>query len=484
MYDVEHLKKCVIKILIPKKFYNNQREIAGTGFWILPSGYFLTCHHVFEDCRKSNSDIFVDIEYNDKILQARYQPKLSNPSQDIAIFYVSDNSIQPLPFLPLCEDVDREIGEEVLVFGYRKDYTEGYTVDGRLKVGQRLTHVGEVLNLKTSMPDNSSTQGMSGAPVYDFKRVVVVGIKYGQELAGPSISYVHPINKVYIRWKELPFENAKALAARLNTNIEAKTSAQHKRVLDQQKENIFLVEGGTFKMGSNDFDNEKPIHRVEISSFYISRYLVTVEDFRRFLTDTAYITDAEREGWSYIYVDNAWDKGSQVTWECNVKGEKRLVSENNHPVIHVSWNDAQAYCLWMGGRLPTESEWEYAARGGKRSQGFKYSGSNEINDVAWYRNNSGSETHTVGEKLSNELGIFDMSGNVWEWCQDWFDANSYKDHSSINPKGPLVGTLKVLRGGTWYYSASNIRVANRDYDQPCSRGSNTGFRLVIPIYQF
>ncbi|MEA5480573.1 SUMF1/EgtB/PvdO family nonheme iron enzyme [Pseudanabaena galeata UHCC 0370] len=476
MDNIEHLKKCVVKILAPKKFNAKQRDVIGTGFWILPDGYLLTCYHVFKDGINKNSNTFVEIEYNGKPIKASYKAELSNPEQDIAVLHVTDKTIQSVPFLLLAQNVEQEIEQEVLIFGYRKDYDSGYLLYGTLRRGQKLNEVGEVLNIETNMPDNSSTQGMSGSPVYNEKKNVVVGIQYAQDPLGPSISYVHPINKASISWKELLEKNSTAFTE----NVEITTLIKRKKVLEEQRENIILVESGIFKMGSNEFDNEKPIRQVKIKSFYISKYLVTVEDFRKFIIETAHVTDAEKEGWSYIYINNAWDKGSNVTWECDVEGNKRSTSENTHPVIHISWNDARDYCNWIGGRLPTEAEWEYAARGGKKSQGFKYSGSNEINDVAWYVANSGGKTHPVSEKLPNEIGVFDMSGNVWEWCQDWFDANSYKICSSDNPQGPVTGTLKVLRGGTWYYSANNIRVTNRDYDQPHSRGSNTGFRFVIP----
>lgn len=129
--------------------------------------------------------------------------------------------------------------------------------------------------------------------------------------------------------------------------------------------------------------------------------------------------------------------------------------------------------------MPTEAEWEYAARGGNKSKGFIYAGSNDAYEVAWFKDNSSLSTHPVGLKLHNELGLFDMSGNVWEWCKDWYATYS-SDDMGINPSGPSNGTAKVLRGGTWYYSAKAQRVCNRDQDQPNSRGANTGFRFAIP----
>ncbi|MDD3153085.1 MAG: SUMF1/EgtB/PvdO family nonheme iron enzyme, partial [Bacteroidales bacterium] len=128
-------------------------------------------------------------------------------------------------------------------------------------------------------------------------------------------------------------------------------------------------------------------------------------------------------------------------------------------------------------RLPTEAEWEYAARGGNKSNGYKYSGGNILVHVAWCNDNSNSKAHTVGTRRANELGIYDMSGNVLEWCSDWY--GSYSSGSQTNPTGPSSGSIRVLRGGSWSSSARYCRVSNRYCDGPDSRNSNYGFRLIL-----
>ena len=155
---------------------------------------------------------------------------------------------------------------------------------------------------------------------------------------------------------------------------------------------------------------------------------------------------------------------------------------DNNPVERVSWNEAQEFCQKLSTligkkyRLPTEAEWEYAARGGNKSKGYKYSGSNTIGDVAWYTSNSGRKTHPVGQKQPNELGIYDMSGNVWEWCYDW--KGSYSSSPQTNPTGPTSGSTRVFRGGSWEYTAKICRVAYRDGNFPGIRGSYLGLRVV------
>lgn len=223
---------------------------------------------------------------------------------------------------------------------------------------------------------------------------------------------------------------------------------------------MIFVEGGSFMMGSNDGEsNEKPVHQVKVSSFLIGKYEVTQKEW-------AEVMGSNPSNWKG---DNL--PVEQVSWYqavdyCN----KRSRKEGLQPCYSISGNTAPAYwsqgkvdCDWSanGYRLPTEAEWEYAARGGNKSKGYKYSGSNDIGSVAWYGSNSGSKTQIVGTKQPNELGIHDMSGNVWEWCWDWYDSGYYGKSQSSDPIGAGSGSFRVLRGGSWFYYGSYCRVAFR-----------------------
>jgi formylglycine-generating enzyme required for sulfatase activity/predicted Ser/Thr protein kinase len=242
--------------------------------------------------------------------------------------------------------------------------------------------------------------------------------------------------------------------------------------------NIEMVQipGGTFQMGSNDGeDDEKPIHSVTVNDFYIGKYEVTNAEFAAFLN----VKGNQEEGgttWLEIESSNCLIEKSNGDFKARTRYE-------NHPVIYVSWYGAKAYCRWLSEtiqqnyRLPTEAEWEYAAKGGNKSNGYKYSGSDNVDEVAWYRGNSNPKIHSIGAKKANELGIYDMSGNVLEWCNDWYDTD-YHNSSSNNPEEVSNGNSRVLRGGSWYHLSNNCRVVSRDYSNPYIRLDDFGFRVV------
>jgi len=240
-----------------------------------------------------------------------------------------------------------------------------------------------------------------------------------------------------------------------------------------------FVEGGSFLMGGEDSeDKEKPVHKVSVTDFIISKYEVSVESFRNFINETGYITDAEKGKGSWIWKDSKWEEKSSVNWR-----NPNFNQTENCPVVCVSWNDASAYCKWLSNktglyyRLPTEAEWEYAARGGKESKGYKYSGSNDLNAVGWFFENARSKTHPIGEKQPNELGIYDMSGNVWEWCRDW-SANYTKD-DQYDPHGPDSAYSRVNRGGGFGYGIADCRAAVRGATSQNASYYSIGFRTVI-----
>jgi formylglycine-generating enzyme required for sulfatase activity len=221
-------------------------------------------------------------------------------------------------------------------------------------------------------------------------------------------------------------------------------NASFKVVVFSLPPGMVYVAGGTFQMGSNSGqDDEKPIHTVTVSSFFMDKTEVTQAEYRKVM------------GKNFSGCDDC-------------------------PVEQVTWHDANAYAQKVGKRLPTEAEWEYAARGGNKSKGYTYSGSNDLNAAGWYNNNSGSKTHPVAQKQPNELGLYDMTGNVWEWCSDWYSDIYYRSSPKNDPQGSNSGFSRVLRGGGWYYHYDNdCRVANRYWNNPDHGRNYNGFRLVL-----
>ena len=221
--------------------------------------------------------------------------------------------------------------------------------------------------------------------------------------------------------------------------------------------NMVKIEGGTFHMGATSEQGSDsyywvyPVHSVTLSDYYIGE------------------TEVTQELWEAVMGSNP----------------SEFTGNNQRPVESVSWDDCQEFIKKLNQltgknfRLPTEAEWEYAARGGKYSRGYKYSGSNNAYEVAWYGSNSGYETQPIKTKEANELGLYDMSGNVYEWCNDWYNQNYYRNSPQTNPTGPSKGWDRVLRGGSWFSYGRNVRVSNRSGIAPGYRCYDLGLRLAL-----
>lgn len=255
-------------------------------------------------------------------------------------------------------------------------------------------------------------------------------------------------------------------------------------------DNMVYVPGGTFTMGrttgSGDSD-ERPTHTVTLNSFYIGKYEVTQAEYSQYMPSPNW-TSGYGLGDNYPAYYLFW---YAILKYCNLRSMAEgltpcyTISGSTNPAnwgeVPTSRNAAwdAAICNWNanGYRLPTEAEWEYAARAATNNPDYLYSGSDDISAVAWYRINSGRSTHPVGTKAPNGIGTYDMSGNVWEWCWDWYSESYYSSSPQHNPKGPENGSSRVLRGGGWNGSAAGCRVANRGYHDPYVGGFNYGFRL-------
>jgi formylglycine-generating enzyme required for sulfatase activity len=277
---------------------------------------------------------------------------------------------------------------------------------------------------------------------------------------------------------------------------------------------MVTLPGGAFLMGTEDAtgfpdDGEGPVREVRVAPFEIDAYAVTNQRFAAFVEATGHVTDAERFGWSFVYAGflpgalrRQARRPPDTPWWCGVPGAdwrrpegpgSTVEDRGDHPVVHVSWADAAAFCDWAGLRLPTEAEWEYAARGGLA--GARYPWGDELTPDGEHRcniwqgsfpfRNTGEDgylgTAPVDAFQPNGHGLYNVAGNVWEWCADWFSADWHVTASRQDPKGPPSGDARVIRGGSYMCHESycnRYRVAARSRNTPDSSGGNTGFRCA------
>lgn len=284
------------------------------------------------------------------------------------------------------------------------------------------------------------------------------------------------------------------------------------------QEDMILIKGGKFLMGTQEKagfaeDGEGPIRNIKVNSFYIDPHTVTNASFARFVEETGYRTEAEQYGWSFVFyklvsettAKKVKQKVAQTPWWLVVEGatwdqpegpDSNIADRMDHPVIHVSWNDVMAYCEWAGKRLPTEAEWEFAARGGLVQKTYPWGdeltpeGKHQCN--IWqgdFPKENTEEDGYVGTAPAasfppNGYGLYNMAGNVWEWCSDWFATNIHKRGGKDNPTGAETGTNKVMRGGSYLCHDSycnRYRVAARTANSPDSSTGNIGFRCVMDV---
>ena len=280
--------------------------------------------------------------------------------------------------------------------------------------------------------------------------------------------------------------------------------------------NMIKLPGGKFLMGTNDEegfpeDGEGPVREITLDPFYIDETTVTNFQFAEFIKATCYITEAERYGWSFVFYGllseedqkRDYQVAAPTPWWYAVPGaqwnhpegkDSHINERKDHPVVHVSWHDAQAYCQWIGKRLPTEAEWEYAARSGLVQKKFPWG--DELTPGGEHRCNiwqgnfpdyNSLEDGFLGTAPAksfkpNNFGLYNMAGNVWEWCNDWFSSDFHKAGPRKNPAGPLNGESKIMRGGSFlcHHSYCNrYRVAARSSNTADSSTSNLGFRCVL-----
>ncbi|MFZ4520474.1 MAG: formylglycine-generating enzyme family protein [Bacteroidales bacterium] len=252
---------------------------------------------------------------------------------------------------------------------------------------------------------------------------------------------------------------------------------------------LLPIPGGTFLMGNENELATRNVHKVEISDFYLTEIPVTVSLFYQFAREVIENGEHEESG-SYMWMKSGFRFTGGINWQHDEKGQLRTHFNDNRPIVNVSWYEADAFCQWLGRktgkpyRLPTEAEWEYAAKRGVTGAdlpNLTKSGFDpvQLDEMAWYRSNSGSSLHPAGLKSSNKFGLHDMIGNVWEWCNDWHSPIYYRYSAFQNPGGPSAGINKIYRGGGWDTTPSFCTPTYRGMDKPEKRFNFTGFRLAL-----
>jgi formylglycine-generating enzyme required for sulfatase activity len=263
---------------------------------------------------------------------------------------------------------------------------------------------------------------------------------------------------------------------------------------------LALIPAGHFDMGTRDsieelmrlfpdapasarewFSREHPVHRVGLTRpYYLGKSPVTVGQFDVFVRATGYLTEAESSGGAYCWTGNEMERDPKTNWR-----SPGFAQGDDHPVVCVSWNDATAFCKWLSEkegntyRLPTEAQWEYASRAGTATLWSFGNDQSRLGEYAWFNGNSSKGTHSVGEKKPNAWGLYDMYGNVWEWCGDWLAEDYYRNSPSENPPGAATGSSRVDRGGCWDDPACRCRSAGRGRGRPVSRSIYLGFRVSL-----
>ena len=263
---------------------------------------------------------------------------------------------------------------------------------------------------------------------------------------------------------------------------------------------MVFIPGGSFMMGHDEGqDMEKPVHEVEVDAFYMDIHEVTLAEFKKFVDETHYVSDAEKKGGCFIWNGKGWEKTEGINWRHDELGDRHTEDKMNHPVTHLSWNDANAYAQWTGKRLPTEAEWEYAARGGVK--GFKFAWGNDplgqevvanVSDenlvkvvTSWPYTKGYDDDYVfaspVGSFKPNVFGLYDMAGNAWEWCADYFDKDFYSRSPKKNPRNDDPNERRVMRGNSWDGRPGLLRCSRRTSEVQSSSYVETGFRCVKDV---
>ncbi len=415
----EGLKKNVLKI---STLFTNGVEENGFGFVVGQRGsalFVATANHVVDadNPKVRAQEIKVGFFGRKGRMETAKRLQLSSINEDLALLEVKCPEGYSWKRDFVSKNVERNTKVSFIGRGDR------WTVPTTNQNG--VINSGEDVNHEITIDITSVFPGSSGAPVVSEKGIVGMLISDNQTEA--KALYIGRIKEIVEKWGYWGMV------------------VENKRV---------FVEGGFFRMGcSKGKGDQKPVHTIEINSFWMDKYEVTVGQYRKFCRETGRSMPPP-PSWG-------WD--------------------DNHPIVNVTWREATSYANWASKRLPTEAEWEYAARGGNKTKNYRYPGDNDPTKVAWYKATTGSGPKYVGTKKANEVLLNDMGGNVAEWCRDWYKSDYYAVSPRQNPKCTKISKVKVVRGGSWFCGSKNLNPKNRVAITPKSRCDYVGFRLVSDV---
>lgn len=475
--NIEELKKGVVRITAQADGKNK----VGTGFIVKfdsESVYIMTAAHVISGDSQPKVQFFSRQE-----VSARAQVKHAEGGDDetgMALLVVrgKDNVPPGLATLSLATVARVSGGEDIMVIGHPRGAGDWAVIKGSIAARQ-----GRYLTV-----DANIDEGNSGGPIMHSGQVVgLIGgaQRYGKGVTIGTVREYLEGHGVVLEERALP---SVAKASPPSSQPTQPTSGPAREITGKDGAPMVLIPAGEFWMGAPDGEGDKdehPRHKVALGAFYLDKYEVTNRRFQQFTQQTGYRTTAEREGSAWAFIEGkGWEEVKGASWQKPEAGATVFDSNRvEHPVVAVSWDDAQAYCRWAKKRLPTEAEWEYAARAGTTTTywwGHGNPGARLVENIADESakqlfnsimsgyNDGAVRTAPIGSYEANPWGLHDISGNVTEWTGDWYDEHHYSNSPERNPQGPSSGEYRVLRGGSWLNGPVDVRSAGRSWLSPAS----------------
>jgi formylglycine-generating enzyme required for sulfatase activity len=490
---IENLKNGVVKITA----HVDGKTKTGTGFIVRlekETAYIITASYVVEGDPQPKVVFRPD---DTKVFPAHLKGLEGDDRRGLAALVVKGNLPDGLETLPLNQDFHVTGGEEGIVIGFPLVPAVPWAVTSSVMTGQH----GKYLVFS-----GAAVEGNSGGPIMVTGKVVGVVT----EVSG-QYGYAVPIPIVRLALR--------GWGVQLGVAQERATAQPLHEIAGKDGAPMVLIPAGTFMMGSTKGEVDRainacvkelgqdqatcegwhkaelPQHKVRMDEFYLDKYEVTNRIFQQFVEQTGHQTTAEKEGSAQAFVEGTgWQDMKGASWRQPEGGQTVFASDRSeHPVVSVSWDDADAFCRWAEKRLPTEAEWEYATRAGTTTRYWWGNGSPESRQVENLADETAKNlmksimtgyddgslrTAPVGSYEGNPWGLHDMSGNVTEWTMDWSDETYYKNSPERNPKGPSSGQYRVVRGGSWVDEPVNVRSAVRGRFSPSDRYDSIGFRCA------